>query len=146
MKENYYDEVGSYCNDSTACPRDRGAVYPNNPPRFFLSSFSPNLVKEWGWQNTNTLSCSRDSSGDVTCVSDHPFGFEWCVNAVAIDKTGHVFADSEDGNLYEVKNGELVQYLFLDLSLGAAYTPTGLDSDGHIYGQNFGTLKVVGNK
>jgi len=68
------------------------------------------------------------------------------VNAVAIDKTGHVFADSEDGNIYEVKNGELVQHFFLDLSLGAAYTPTSIDSEGHIYGQNFGALKVLGNK
>ncbi len=62
MKENYYEGVGSYCNDSTACPWDRAAFYPNNAPRYFLSSFSPGLLKEWDWQNTNTQSCSRDNS------------------------------------------------------------------------------------
>lgn len=145
MKENYYDEVGSYCNDSVACPNDRATVYPNNPPRYFLSSFSPNLVKEWSWQNKNTLSCSRDQSGDITCVSDHPFGFEWCANAVAIDKVGRVFGASEDGNIYGVKNGKLVQKRFLNLSLGAAYTPTAIDSEGRVYGQNLGVLDVLGN-
>ncbi len=78
-------------------------------------------------------------------MSDHPYGFEWCANSVAIDKTGHAFAASEDGNTYVVKNGNLTDSRFLNLSLGAAYTPTAIDSQGRIFGQNFGTLVVMGN-
>ena len=75
-----------------------------------MTSLSPDLNINWRWQHTNTLSCQRNADGSCcTCSSDHPFGFEWCVNAPAIDVNGTVFANSEDGNLYEIdRNGKLV--------------------------------------
>jgi len=147
MKDNQYGEdVGSYCNDETFCPGDRTANHPAYPEAYFITQLNSNLGVEWKWQNTNTLSCTRDSNGQVTCVSDHPNGFEWCVNAPVVDNTGAVFGNSEDGGLYVVnQGGTLRDHLFLKLALGAAYTPLSIDLQGRIYAQNDGHLFVVGN-
>jgi hypothetical protein len=145
-KDNQYGEVGSYCNDPVLCPEDRNANNPGYPEEYFITQLSSNLVPQWRWQNTNTLSCTRDANGNVTCVSDHPHGFEWCVNAGALDSHGVYYANSEDGNIYVLKpNGNLRESLFLNLALGAAYTPLSLSGDGKIYTQNKGILFVVGN-
>ncbi|MBS0287320.1 MAG: hypothetical protein JSR17_08495 [Proteobacteria bacterium] len=145
FKENHYGGVGSYCNNETICPSDRTGTYPNNPEESFVSQFNPNLVREWAYKNTNTNSCVRDSQGNVTCVSDHPNSFEWCVNSVVTDKLGKVYAASEDGNIYTInQGGTLFQNTFLSLSLGAAYTPTALDSKGRLFAQNYGLVFVLG--
>ncbi len=100
---------------------------------------------EWSYKNTNTLSCTRNANGTVTCVSDHPNSFEWCVNAPVIDANGVVYANSEDGNLFAlIQGGTLKQRIFQQLALGAAYTPASLGGDGKIYTQNAGHLFVVG--
>jgi hypothetical protein len=145
-KDNHYGEdVGSYCNDETICPGDRNANHPAYPEAYFITSLTPNLVPEWKWQNTNPLSCSRDANGQVTCVSDHPHGFEWCVNAPAIDSGGNIYNNSEDGFVYVIRpDGTLREKLFLNLALGAAYTPLSIMPDGKILAQNDGHLFVVG--
>jgi hypothetical protein len=146
LKENHYSETGSYCNDDTICPPDRTATTPNDPEIYFLTQLSPNLTREWQWQNTNPLSCTRQPNGQVTCVSDHPNGFEFCVNAAVVDRNGVTYVNSEDGNLYVVKQGGILrESLFLNLALGAAYTPVSMTSDGKIITQNDGTLFVVGD-
>jgi hypothetical protein len=100
---------------------------------------------EWSFQNTNTLSCTRNGDGSITCVDDHPHGFEWCVNAPVIDSDGVVYANSEDGNLFAIiQGGALQKKIFQQLALGAAYTPASLGGDGKIYSQNAGHLFVVG--
>ncbi|HEY0781192.1 MAG TPA: hypothetical protein VGE98_01955, partial [Thermoanaerobaculia bacterium] len=82
----------------------------------------------------------------VSCQADHPVGFEWCVNAPAIDSNGVTYANSEDGNLYTLNpNGQLRDHLFLQQALGAAYTPVSIDHNGRIYTQNDGHLFVVGH-
>ena len=82
----------------------------------------------------------------MTCVSDHPFGFEWCVNAFVVDSNGTLYANSEDGNLFAIlQGGTLRDKIFQQLALGAAYTPTSIGSDGKIYSQNAGHLFVAGN-
>jgi outer membrane protein assembly factor BamB len=79
-------------------------------------------------------------------VSDHPDGFEWCVNQPAVDGDGVLYANSEDGFLYAVgPDGVLRSRIFLDLALGAAYTPLSIGSDGILYTQNNGHLFAVGN-
>jgi len=144
-KDNHYS-AGSYCNDPSVCPPDRTASNPGYPEEFFVTSLSPNLSVEWRFQNTNTLSCTRNSDNSVTCVSDHPHGFEWCVNAPAIDSNGVTYANSEDGNLFAINsNGTLKQKIFQQLAIGAAYTPASIGGDGKLYSQNDGHLYVVGN-
>jgi hypothetical protein len=145
-KENHYGDVGSYCNDSTICPPDRTANNPAYPEQYFMSSLTPDLRINWRFQNANPNSCTRNADGSVSCVADHPFGFEWCVNAPAVDGNGITFANSEDGNLYEIdRGGALVNLVFTQLAIGAAYTPLSIGPDGKIYTQNDGRLFVVGN-
>jgi outer membrane protein assembly factor BamB len=78
-------------------------------------------------------------------VSDHPHGFEWCINAPAIDAQGTVYANGEDGVLYAIpQGGGKAQAIFLRQSIGAAYTPLSIDARGRVYAENFGSLYVVG--
>ena len=144
-KDNHYGDTGSYCNNNTICPPDRNATNPAYPEQYFLTQLSPNLTVEWQYQNTNTNSCTRHPDGSITCVSDHPAGFEWCVNAPAVDGNGVLYGNSEDGGLYEInQGGGLRSTLFLNLAIGAAYTPIAIAADGKIYAENFGTLFVIG--
>jgi hypothetical protein len=145
-KDNHYGGVGSYCDVESICPSDRTATHPNYPEEYFITQLNSAMGVEWKFRNTNTLSCSRDANGNVTCVNDHPNGFEWCVNAMATDSNGVTYANSEDGNLYAInQGGTLKQNIFQQLAVGAAYTPASIGRDGRIYTQNAGHLFVVGN-
>ena len=145
IKDNHYSGLGSYCNVATFCPTDRSATNPASPEEYFVTQLSPTLGVEWKFKNTNTQSCTRNPDGSITCVSDHPAGFEWCVNGAAVDANGVVYANSEDGNLFALnQGGTLKQKIFQQLALGAAYTPASLGGDGKIYSQNAGHLFVVG--
>lgn len=138
LKDNHYD-TSSYCSDPNFCP-----VAPPGP--YYITQLNASLVPEWKFQNTNTQSCQRNPDGTLSCVSDHPNGFEWCINAPAIDKIGNVYANSEDGNLYVIRQGGVsIANLFMKLAIGAAYTPLSLGPDGKIYTQNDGHLFVLGN-
>lgn len=145
LKENHYDS-GSYCgSDATLCGIPRSTATPDDPEQYLIAQLDPALNVEWKFKSTNTDSCARQPDGSLQCVSDHPAGFEWCINAAAIDADGTVFANSEDGNLYAISQGGTVATRrFLQLALGAAYTPLALGDDGLIYTQNFGHLFVVG--
>jgi hypothetical protein len=141
-KDNHYGGTGSYCDDVLFCPPVRTAA---DPEAYYITQLSSDLVPEWSYQNTNMLSCTRGANGKITCISDHPAGFEWCVNAPAVDGNGVVYANSEDGNLYVIdQGGRLRTNLFLNLAIGAAYTPLAIGPDGRIYSENFGTLFVLG--
>jgi outer membrane protein assembly factor BamB len=146
IKDNHYSGLGSYCNVDAFCPTDRTATNPASPEEYFVTQLSPTLGVEWKYKNANTLSCTRNPDGSITCVSDHPNGFEWCVNGAAVDANGVVYANSEDGNLFAInQGGTLKKKIFQQLALGAAYTPASLGSDGKIYSQNAGHLFAVGN-
>ena len=114
---------------------------------YFITQLSPNMNIEWQFQSTNTQSCVRNDDGTIGCTDgSNPNGFEWCVNAAAVDADGTVYANSEDGNLYVIgQGGVLRQRLFLDWALGAAYTPLAIGPDGKIYTQNAGKVFVVGS-
>jgi hypothetical protein len=115
---------------------------------FYIRQLSADLsTVEWSFKSTNTESCERRSDGRVTCVSDHPNGFEWCINAPAVDVLGDVYANGEDGKLYVIGQGGIERgSLFTHLALGAAYTPLALGPDGRIYTQNDGHLFVIGSR
>jgi hypothetical protein len=147
IKDNEYGggpQFGSYCNVDSICP-------PRNNGPFFITQLSPNLGVEWKFQNTNNQNCSRNPDGSVSCVPNTSgnqwpnIGFEWCINAPVVDASGTVYANSEDGNLYAIKQGgTLKANIFLDLALGAAYTPLAIGPDGKIFTENKGTLFVIG--
>jgi outer membrane protein assembly factor BamB len=125
---------------------DRDATNPASPEAYYITQLSPAMTAQWQFQNTNTESCSRNADGSLTCTSTNPNGFEWCVNAPAIDSNGVVYANSEDGNLYAIgQGGGMLAKIFQQLALGAAYTPASIGGDGRIYTQNDGHLFVVGN-
>lgn len=145
-KDNHYGGVGSYCGVESVCPSDRNASNPGYPEEYFITQLSPSMGVEWKFKNTNQLSCTRNPNNTITCVNDHPFSFEWCVNAPAIDSAGVVYANSEDGNLFAInQGGTLKQKIFQQLAIGAAYTPASIGGDGKLYSQNDGHLYVVGN-
>ncbi len=132
IKDNYYD-ASAYCNDpnSPVC----GA---RTPGPYYITQLDANLRVEWQFQSSAT---------DM----NHPNGYEWCVNAPAVDANGVVYANSEDGNVYAIPQGNTgafatpLQKMFLRQAIGAAYTPLSVGADGKLYVQNDGHLLVVGN-
>jgi hypothetical protein len=125
IKDNHYD-AGSYCNDPTFCP-----TAPKGP--YFITQLTKDMHIEWQFKNTST-------------DSTHNNGFEWCINAPAVDQIGNVFVNSEDGRLYVLRQGGTqAGNIFLNQAVGAAYTPLSLGPDGRIYTENDGILFAVGN-
>lgn len=147
IKDNEYGggpQFGSYCNVDAYCPpRDNGP--------FFITQLDPNLSVQWKFQNTNNQLCTRNADGSISCVPNtsgnqwQNIGFEWCINAPVVDAKGIVYANSEDGNIYAIgQGGTLVQNIFLNQALGAAYTPLAIGPDGIVYTENKGILSVLG--
>jgi hypothetical protein len=131
IKDNFYPARGLYCGfaDPICQP------LPNGP--YYITQLDANLNIEWQFKSTGDL--------------QHPNGYEWCINAPAVDSAGVVYVNSEDGNLYSLPQGNVGIFTlpkekrFLKLAIGAAYTPLSLGPDGKIYTQNDGHLFVVGN-
>ena len=143
IKDNHYGGMGLYCFDPSnpIC-----TPLPNGP--FYITKLNANLKPEWKFKDTTTDSCHRNPDGSITCTPNtHPNGFEWCINAPVIDEDGSVYANSEDGSLYVLSaEGALRHKLFLNLAIGAAYTPLSIGPDGKIYTQNDGQLFVAGQE
>jgi hypothetical protein len=114
--------------------------------QFFMTQLDANLHPEWTFQATNTQRCQRDATGAVVCTEDpdHPTGFEWCVNAPAVDRHGNVYVNSEDGWVYKIaQGGRLADRMFLLKPLGAAYTPIALDARGRLFALDGGDMFVI---
>jgi hypothetical protein len=119
--------------------------YSNVVGPYEITQVDANLQKQWSYASSNTYSCTRTDTGTMSCDSDHPDGFEWCVNAAAVDQNGTVYANSEDGRAYAIlQGGTVAQSRFLQQALGAAYTPITVDGQGRTYTMNGGILTVVG--
>src|SRR4029453_17421713 len=116
-----------------------------NEGPYNMTQLSRDLGIEWRYTSTETRSCSTLPDAGLDCVSDHPDGFEWCVNAPAVSPDGTVYANNEDGRVYSIRQGGTqLEQRFLLQSLGAAYTPIAIDSQGRIYSMNGGVMTVVG--
>ena len=114
---------------------------------FNITQLDANMHVEWTYRNTTTQTCARQPDGTVQCADkgDHPNGFEWCVNAPAVDSNGTVYVTSEDGNFYAIGQGGVERArVFLNLALAAAYTPLSIDPAGRIYAMNNGQLTALG--
>ena len=131
IKDNHYDVPGLYCTlASVIC----GAL-PSGP--YYITQLDANLNIEWQFKNTTT-------------TASEPNGFEWCINAPAVDSNGIVYVNGEDGYIYSINQGSGLmtvprQKKFLKLAIGAAYTPLSIGADGRVYTQNDGHLFVIGN-
>ena len=131
VKDNHYD-AGNYCEPVPKIGLSNKVCVDAPKGPYYITQLDPFMNIEWQFQNTST---------DAT----HNNGFEWCINAPAIDLAGNVYANSEDGNLYVLKQGgTLLGQIFLNQALGAAYTPLSLGPDGKIYTENDGILFSVG--
>jgi outer membrane protein assembly factor BamB len=120
-----------YAHDGTYSVILKDNLYGNSGP-YFIAQLNADMVEEWSFRN---------DSIDV----DHPHGYEWCVNAPAVDANGTVYANSEDGNVYVIdQTGKLKGKMFLRTSIEAAYTPVALGPDGKIYTENDGDVFVLG--
>ena len=132
IKDNHYD-AGNYCEPDPSVPVSQTVCVDAPKGPYYITQLNPNMKIEWQFKNTST---------DAT----HNNGFEWCINAPAIDLFGNVFANSEDGRLYAIRQGGTpIGNIFLNQALGAAYTPLSLGPDGRIYTENDGILFAVGN-
>lgn len=133
IKDNHYATAGLYCFSPNT-----PLCQPLPPGPYYITQLDANLNVEWQFQST-------------TIDALNPNGFEWCVNAPVIDADGVVYANSEDGNLYALPQGNVGVFtnpqgsLFLKQAIGAAYTPLALGPDGKLYAQNDGHLFVIGN-
>ena len=131
IKDNHYD-AGNYCEPDPKVSVSRKVCVDAPKGPYYITQLDPKMNIEWQFQNMST---------DAV----HQNGFEWCINAPAIDLLGNVYANSEDGRLYVLKQGgSLLGRIFLNQALGAAYTPLSLGSDGKIYTENDGVLFAVG--
>jgi len=156
MKDNHYDEeAGFYCNPSPRFPNSLTVCDSTGIPAgpFYITQLNQDLQVEWKFQSTETRSCTRNPDGTVTCVDTgtQPNGFEWCINAPAVDSAGNVYVESEDGFLYVLDQGHQGVFttpkakVFMNLAVGAAYTPMSIDKKGRLYAQNNGHLVVIGS-
>ena len=131
IKDNHYD-AGSYCEPDPTIRVSTIVCVDAAPGPYYITQLDPNMNIEWQFKNTSTNAYYTN-------------GFEWCINAPAFDLFGNVYANSEDGNLYVIKQGgALLGHIFLNQALGAAYTPLSLGPDGRIYTENDGILFAAG--
>jgi len=125
------DTPAVYTHDGTYSVITKDNELANGP--YFISQLNSDLQREW-------------SVKDPTSDQSHPLGYEWCVNAPAVDGNGTVYAYNEDGSLYAINQGGTLQgSVFLQESIGAAYTPVSIGRDGKIYTENDGQMFVLGN-
>jgi hypothetical protein len=118
------DTPAVYVHDGTYSVITKNNYYSTSGP-YYITQLSSDLKPEWSYQSVDN--------------------FEWCVNAPAVDGNGTVYADSEDGSLFAIKQGgKLKGKIFLQEAVGAAYTPASIGRDGKIYTLNNGDMFVVG--
>ena len=145
--------------------------FPFHNDRGWLLHFSADLSEQktpgdFGWDDTASVvdaslvkSYHGASMKEVLTITgptpDPSFSFipgavrERCINTAAVDPfTKSVPANSEDGKLYrwDLTTNSFSQVITLTGSLGEAYTPTVIGSDGTVYEINDTVLFAVEQK
>lgn len=118
------DTPAVYVHDGTYSVITKNNYYATSGP-YYITRLNSDLIPESSYKSADN--------------------FEWCVNAPAVDGNGTVYADSEDGNLFVIKQGGKIKgNIFLQQSVGAAYTPASIGRDGKIYTLNDGYMFAIG--
>jgi outer membrane protein assembly factor BamB len=116
LKDNHYSDL----------------INTPNPWWFFLTKLDASLQPVWKFASTEA-------------TSDNPHGYEWCVNAPAVDADGTVYSNSEDGYVHAItSDGNLRDKVRLGDVGGSIYTPLALDKAGHVYALHAGHLLSAG--
>jgi outer membrane protein assembly factor BamB len=106
---------------------------------YFITQLSPDLDVEWRYESTNTLRAASATGWLDCCVDDHPLGFEWCVNALAVDARGVVYVNSEDGSSLRDQSGRHAARSHLPAARPRRRVHAAVARrDGKIYTQNAG--------
>jgi outer membrane protein assembly factor BamB len=109
-------------------------------PGDFITQLDPQFHVEWRYSNPSRTACHAEDDCD-----EEEYGFEFCVNAPAVDMHGTVYANSEDGILYAIRQGGvLLDRISLGAPEGSAYTPLAIDNQGRVYAEAGGHLLAVG--
>ncbi len=121
-----WDETPAiYAHDGTYSVIIKDNHYGKNGGPYYITQLNANLEIEWQFQS--------------------PTNHEWCVNAPAVDRNGTVYVNSEDGNVYVIKQGGILKgKIFLKKAIGAAYTPMAVGRDGKLYTENDGDMFALG--
>jgi hypothetical protein len=119
-----WDETAAiYAHDGTYSVILKDNNYGGGP--YYITQLNANLGIEWQLKSSTN--------------------YEWCVNAPAVDRNGTVYANSEDGNVYVIKQGgTVIGTIFLKKAIGAAYTPIAIGRDGKVYTENDGDMFALG--
>ncbi|HEV7425684.1 MAG TPA: hypothetical protein VGQ46_04900 [Thermoanaerobaculia bacterium] len=107
---------------------------------YYITQLDAHLKVEWQYRNPSRTACHAENDCDQAT-----YGFEFCVNAPAVDMHGTVYANAEDGILYAIgQGGILLGRLNLGAPEGSAYTPVAIDAVGRVYAEAGGHLVAVG--
>ncbi len=103
----------------------------------------PQLGRDPG--HTGAEAVDGQSTLHVEWMFQSPSEHDSCVNAAAIDRSGVVYVNNEDGSLYAINgDGTLRRAVALASATEEAYTPLAIDDKGRVYAENAGHLLVAG--
>ena len=113
---------------------------------YYLVSVDENLEEEWEFDQYEHEELPE---GTRTAPSPASTTIQTASNGASTSppstRAGITYANSDDGFVYAIdRSGELHDSIFLNVALGAAYTPVSIGPDGRIYAQNSGHLIAVG--
>ena len=142
-KENRYEGVGSYCNDTASCPSVR---IPGQEQGYFVTQLCTDLGRRVAFPGHEYAQLRAQRRRlDSLCRRPTARASNGVSTRRPSTSAASSTSNSEDGFLYAIdQGGTLRETFFLQLALGAAYTPLSIGADGRIYTQNAGHLFAVG--
>jgi hypothetical protein len=122
---------------------------PHGDGRMEIALLDPHAAQRDRFSRVQVMREVRTALSPVHIPHSPPgTGYEWCINAVAVDPvTGSAIANNEDGHLYrwDLDTGQLAENIRLGEARGQAYTETLIGPDGTSYAIQTGVLYAVGS-